>query len=78
MLDAVSPRSLSKIKDQDLQISDGHSNAIFDLFIETSLFHLLILFFKAFLACQVSLDKNNLTFYQKYHRFCLLNISTDR
>ena len=42
----------------------GHSDVVFDLFIEASFSHLITLlsnFIKTFLAFQLSLDQNNLT-----------------
>ena len=39
--------------------------------------HFLVQFFKTFLTFQVSLDQNNLTSCQKYHKFLLFSIFAD-
>ena len=63
---SLKKESLSKIEGTaklSIQLSDGHGNVVFDLFIETTFLPLiaLCLIFENFLSFQVSMDQSHLT-----------------
>ena len=57
----------------------GHSDVVFDLFIETCILHLITLLSKFSIHFNFPgiAGPNNLALCQKYHKFRLLSISAD-